>query len=32
MYAQRLDLTELIQLLFKEYNPDAHKDQATINV
>lgn len=28
MYAERLDLTDILSLLFKCYNPDAHKDQA----
>ena len=30
IYAERLWLSDLISLMFKEYNPDAHKDQATI--
>jgi N-glycosylase/DNA lyase len=30
IYAERLDLVDLISLMFKEYNPDSHKDQATV--
>ncbi len=30
IYAERLDLVDIISLLFKEYNPDAHKDQAIL--
>lgn len=29
IYAERLWLADLISLMFKEYNPDAHKDQAS---
>ncbi len=29
IYGERLELNELISLLFKIYNPDAHKDQAS---
>ena len=29
IYGERLGLSDLISLLFKCYNPDAHKDQAT---
>lgn len=28
MYAERLDMMDCVSLLFKCYNPDAHKDQA----
>ncbi len=30
MFAEKLTLSEIIALLFKEYNPDAHKDQALL--
>ena len=30
MFAEKLTLSEIIALLFKEYNPDAHKDQAIL--
>ena len=30
IYAERLGLVDIISLMFKEYNPDAHKDQATV--
>ncbi len=30
IYAERLGLGDIISLMFKEYNPDSHKDQATI--
>lgn len=30
MYAERLDMTNIIGLLFKCYNPDAHKDQSIL--
>lgn len=31
MYGERLGLTDIISLLFKVYNPDAHKDQASFS-
>ena len=30
IYADRLGLADIISLMFKEYNPDSHKDQSTI--
>lgn len=30
MFAERMWLSDIISLLFKEYNPDAHKDQAVV--
>ena len=30
MFSERLWLSDLISLLFKEYNPDAHKEQASL--
>ena len=30
IYAERLGLADLISLMFKEYNPDSHKDQAVM--
>ena len=31
LYGERLQLIDLISLLFKTYNPDAHKDQASFS-
>lgn len=30
IYAERLQMTDIIALLFRSYNPDAHKDQAVL--
>lgn len=30
IYSERLQMTDIISLLFRSYNPDAHKDQAVL--